>query len=478
MTELQEQPMVMVCVDLDGTLIATDLLWESVLLLARKRPADLVRLPLWLMQGKARLKRELAARVRPDPTTLPYRENVLEFLRQCRQDGQSLLLATASNERLAHGVAEHLGLFDDVIASNEQANLKGHRKLEAIQSRCGEVAFDYVGDAKADLPLWRAARRAVLVHPEARLLEEAKRAFPSCIVLGEPINRLRAYVRLMRPHQWAKNALIAVPLLMSHQVMDLSKVLAVLLAMLAFNMAASAAYVFNDLFDMQSDRRHPVKRRRPLAAGKVSIPSASVLMLLLLGICATITCWLPLLFVALLICYIAVTLTYSLYFKRKLMVDVICLAGLYSLRILAGGAAAGVIVSPWLLAFSMFLFLSLAFVKRYTELAAGRESATVIPGRGYWAGDIEMVRSIGPASGYLCVLVLCLYISSQDVLKLYHHHDLLWLECPILLYWISRIWFLAHRQQMPDDPVLFAVKDKISLAAGAIALLILLLAWL
>ena len=270
----------------------------------------------------------------------------------------------------------------------------------------------------------------------------------------------RSLIKALRPHQWAKNVLVFVALIAAHQVFQLDSLLKCGLAFLAFSFTASAVYILNDLLDLESDRRHVKKRFRPFASGAASIPAGVALFVALLGAAAAASALLPPTFIGLLLVYVVLTTAYSVYLKRKLMVDVLCLASLYTLRILAGGAAASIVISPWLMAFSMFFFLSLAFAKRYTELTAAAGSAEKIPGRGYWAQDLELIRSLGPTSGYLCVLVFCLYLNSPDVSIHYNRPEFLWLSCPILLYWISRVWFLAYREQLDDDPVAFALHDR------------------
>jgi 4-hydroxybenzoate polyprenyltransferase/phosphoserine phosphatase len=457
-------------VDLDGSVIATDLLWESLLALARQRPLELLKVPLWLCQGRALLKRRLAEAARLDPASLPYRPEVLEFLRGLHNSGRRLILATAAEERAARSVADHLGIFDEVMASDGQTNLKGREKLRRIIDEVGTGRFDYLGDSSADLPLWEKAGAAVLVGPSGGLLKRACAVCKPSKIFEVRRQRGRAMLRAMRPHQWAKNVLLAVPLMASHQLHNLNALLHVICAIVVFSLAASSVYIFNDLLDLESDRKHPRKRLRPLASGDLpltlGLAIAPMLALVSVGT-AAVALGKP--FALLLLLYLGMTTAYSLYLKRKLMVDVLCLAGLYTARIFAGGAAAGVVVSHWLLAFSMFFFLSLAFCKRYAELSRAELSEKRVGGRGYFSVDLDLIRILGPVSGYLSVLVLCLYINSPDVLRLYAQPAALWLICPLLLYWITRVWFLAQRRLMEEDPVVFALKDRISYVTGLVA---------
>jgi HAD superfamily hydrolase (TIGR01549 family) len=477
-TVTQEERDCPLCVDLDGTLVATDLLWETVLEMLRSRPHDALRLPLWLLGGRAQFKRRITDLIDFDVALLPYRAEVLDFLREQKEAGRRIVLVTAADERVARAVAQYLRLFDEVIASDGQSNLKGEEKLRAIRERLGTERFDYLGDSTADLPLWQSAERALLVCPNRRLLASASRVCSPFRVFESPTphGKIKEILRVMRPHQWAKNVLLLVPLMTAHRWFDPAALIQILLAFIAFSLAASSVYILNDLLDLQSDRKHPSKRFRPLASGHLPIPTGFGVAAALLGLSLGLATALPWAFDGLLLTYVVVTTAYSAYFKRRLLIDVLCLAGLYTLRILAGGAATGIVISPWLMAFSMFFFLSMAFAKRYTELSVMRGTEGKIPGRGYRVSDLEMIRSVGPASGYLCVVVFSLYISSPDVLRLYTRPTMLWLFCPILLYWILRVWFLAHRQELPHDPVLFALQDRQSYLAGLLFALIQLVA--
>jgi 4-hydroxybenzoate polyprenyltransferase len=458
-------------VDLDGTLLATDLLWESILRLAPSRPLDLLRLPLWIAGGKAQCKRRICERVEVEPETLPYRPEVLDLLRREKAEGRRILLTTASDERLAEPIARHLGLFEAVIGSDGERNLSGGTKLQGIRDRLGDAAFDYIGDSRKDLPVWEAARRALVANPTRGILRAAARVCAP-IPVSSPTRtggRIRHLIRALRPQQWIKNVLLLVPLLLAHELLDGGKLFAAASAFVAFSLCASGGYVINDLLDLEADRRHPRKRNRPFASGALSIPLGLALLGSLVAggmLLSILRVGLP--FTGMLALYLVLTLSYSLYFKEKLFVDVLLLSGLYVHRVVAGAVATQVVVSPWLLAFSLFFFVSLAFVKRFCEL----ERLDVRAGdrlrrRNYRREDVGIIQSLGPASGYLSVLVLALYISSADVVRLYATSELLWLICPVLLYWITRIWFLAGRGELPDDPVLFAARDRSSYLAGA-----------
>jgi len=464
-------------VDLDGTLIVGDTLCESLVLLARMRPLLLLCLPWWLRQGRAALKDQVARRVLPAVDTLPYRTEVLEFLREQKAQGRRLVLATATNIRIAQDVAAHLGIFDAVIASDAGANLRGERKLQAIRNQCGSAPFDYAGDSKMDLPLWRAARHAYVVTGRPGILKNARAVCSPKRVFDSPPAGM-AFFKAMRPVQWVKNLLLLAPLFLAHQYGDHHKLLAALLAFMAMSLCASAIYLVNDLCDLTADRAHPRKKFRPLAAGLLSIPTAITMAggLLALGV-AMAMFMVNGRFAGLLLLYLLFTTCYSLYFKQMLLLDVFILAGLYTLRLIAGGIAVGVPLSFWLLAFAMFLFVSLAFVKRYAELSLMKDAdIPAARGRCYHTTDSQMLAGLGTASGYLAVMIFALYINSAQVSALYQQPQILWLICPILLYWISRIWFLAHRRAMEDDPVIFAVRDRVSWICILTALLLILLA--
>lgn len=451
------------CVDLDGSLIHSDLLVESAALLARHRFRDLPRLAGWLKRGKACLKSEIARRVSVDVGTLPYNEALLERLRDERARGRRLCLATACTRELAEAVAAHLGLFDAIVASDER-NLSGRNKAEALVARFGDGGFDYVGNDEVDLRVWRHARQAWVIDPSPGLLRRLRRLRPAPEVIRRaPRSGLRDWAKALRLHQWLKNLLIFVPALAAHDL-SAASLMAGALAFLAFGLCASSVYLLNDLLDLPDDRAHRTKRTRPFAAGYLPVLHGVVAIpLLLVAAFGLAAVFLPLTYFGLLALYFLLTLAYSLYLKRRVLVDVFTLAGLYTLRILAGAAATATMLSFWMMAFSMFIFLSLALVKRYTELVDKRADGDErLRGRGYAVPDLAILGALGGASGFMAVLVLALYLNSPDVAELYSQPGAIWLACPLLLYWISRVWLLAHRGQMHDDPIVFAVGDRTS----------------
>jgi len=452
------------CVDLDGTLIASDMLWESLFDVARKRPSDLMKLPAWLVGGRAVLKRNLADRSNVDVTLLPYRTDLLAFLQRERARGRRIVLATAADERFANEIAGHLGLFDEVIASDGRRNLKGRAKREALEASFGVGGFDYIGDSASDREVWSSAAAAMVVGGRLVKGRRADRKEPAMVF--ETGGRIQPLIRALRPHQWAKNVLLFVVPLAGH-AFDAATWITAAVAFICFCLAASAVYVLNDLLDLEADRRHERKRRRPLASGAASIPVGLATSFAALAAAAGLSANLPPKFAGLLLLYLVLTTLYSTVLKRRLMVDVVCLAGLYTLRIVAGGAAVSLVPSHWLMAFSMFFFLSLAFAKRYSELSRIR-GAGRLHGRGYGSEDLDLIRSFGPSSSCTCVLVFALYLNSPDVHSHYGRPEILWLMSPVILYWLSRLWFLACRRQLDEDPVLFALHDRISRYCGVL----------
>ena len=449
------------CVDLDGTLIKTDLLWESLLALLKQNPLSMFLLPFWLLKGRAYLKHQIAQRVTLDASTLPYDQDLVEFLSNERRSGRELILATASHVSFAQLVATHLGLFDGrVFGSDRSINLKGARKVALLVERYGTRQFAYAGNSVADLPVWAEANEAIVVSASAGLASRAEALAPVTRVFSQPGSWLKQIVKALRVHQWAKNVLVFIPVVSSHQLTNRPLMIQAALAFLSFSLSASSVYIVNDCLDLASDRRHPRKKYRPFASGRLSIPFGFCLAAGCLAAGIALAFWLPRMFLLVLAGYLVLTTAYSSYLKQFVLLDVIVLAQLYTVRVYGGGAATEVVPSHWLLTFSLFLFLSLALVKRFTELRlASQSEVTELHGRGYWVTDVEHISSIGTASGLIAVLVLALYISSKEVLLLYSHAELLWLVCPVMLYWISRVWMLAYRNRMDDDPVVFAVKD-------------------
>ncbi|MBA3446067.1 MAG: UbiA family prenyltransferase [Pseudaminobacter sp.] len=461
-------------VDLDGTLIASDLLWEGLFLLIRKNPLTLFLIPFWLFRGPAALKQAIAARVDIDAAALPYRDSVLSRLRDEHAGGRKIILATGTPRKFAEAIAAHLGFFDAVLATDGLENLTSGRKRAALVAAYGDGGFDYAGNSRHDLKVFDAAREAIVVAPDRSAARW--QAAHGCEMVAGTKPTFKTILKMLRVHQWLKNSLIAVPMVLSHEYFNLDMLLACALAFVSYSAAASAIYIVNDFFDLALDRKHPTKRNRPFASGALSIPFGLASILVLLAISFTAAAFLPSLFLGVLVAYLVATTAYSLSIKRMLLLDVLMLAGLYTMRLLAGAAATGVEVSFWLLAFSTFFFLSLALVKRFVEL---RSSDLVrgerIAGRGYRAEDQEIVAQAGMASAFSSALVLALYIDSDAVRELYPNPWMVWPLAPIVLYLTMRIWILARRDEMNEDPVVFIIRDwrsqLVALTGGAMLLI-------
>lgn len=459
------------CVDLDGTLIRNDLSVEAMLALGKHEPLRLLRLMAELVNGRAALKLALANETSCDIAHLPYNEEVLALVRQARAEGRRTVLVSASPRPWVEAVAAHLGLFDEILATDDAAtNLAGKIKAENLRSRFGEKGFDYAGNARVDLPVWRHAREAIVVTPNRNVLTRAQAQGPVAQVIDDRPAPLDTWLRAIRIHQWAKNLLVFIPLFAAHAWGDSALVGQALLAFLVFSLTASSVYLLNDLLDLDADRRHPRKKRRPFAAGNLPVAHGVIATVFLLGGAAALAAFLPPVFRGTLAVYYLTTVAYSFYLKRVVLIDILVLAGLYTLRLIAGAAAIAVTPSFWLLAFAVFLFMSLALVKRYTELLVQRHAGAVTAhGRGYHVDDFPLLQTMGVVAGYISVLILALYINSETGKALYSQIEFIWSLCILLLFWISRIWFLAHRGEMNDDPLVFSLTDRVSQAVAIAA---------
>jgi 4-hydroxybenzoate polyprenyltransferase len=461
-------------VDLDGTLIASDTLLESILLYLKSRPFCFFLLFGWLLKGKSFFKDQLAQRVCPEPTTLPYRQEVLEYIGKARASGKPVILATAAHHRIATSVAEHLGLFSAVLASDAGINLSGQRKLNAVLAETGEKPFAYIGDAAVDIPLWKAADTAVLIESSAEL-SKCLKGHPRVAILRseQREGKLRTWIKTLRLHQWAKNLLVFLPAIMAHRIMEPAIVLHLCLAFLSLSLTASSVYLLNDLLDLEDDRQHSKKKYRPLASGTFSIKKAFFLIPIFLIISYSVALLLlPMPFLFSLVIYLLLTSLYSFILKQKIIIDIILLATLYTFRVIVGAIAVNILVSSWLLAFSMFFFLSLALMKRYSELLMMHESLDQMPGRGYLKLDAETIMISGITSGQLSLLVFSLFMNAEHMQYLYGQPKLLWFVIPVLFYWLTRMWMISHRGDMIEDPIVFTIKDPPSWIVLAIIVLI------
>jgi 4-hydroxybenzoate polyprenyltransferase len=460
-------------VDLDGTLLLTDTLAEMAAHFVRVAPWKAPLLMIWLLRGRAYLKSRLGEYWAPNPATLPINKDVLEYLREEHRGGRTLVLATAAPERVARSIADQLGIFSGVLASSESVNLKGSRKAAAIRSMAGEK-FLYAGNSSADFAIWRESSGAVLAGAPRHFAGRLKKAgIP--LLASFPRSRKRLW-RILRAHQWVKNVLIVLPIATSHRFFEPAVLATALIACAVFSLTASAVYIVNDILDVESDREHSHKKLRPFASGSVPIVWGAISAICLVLVSAALSLALPVNARWLLAAYLTATMAYSIKIKRMLFADVLALATFYTLRVLFGGAATGITISSWTLAFFMFVFLSLALAKRLSELRVKWHTPdTALPGRGYHVVDIPQMTGLAAASSYASVVVFALYVNSAEAVALYRHPERLWLICPFLIYWLSRFLLISNRGTLHHDPVVFATRDRVSyLVALSVAVIVLL----
>lgn len=478
MTVNKSEKEIPICVDLDETLISSDSLADSIFCAIKNNPLIIFQLPFWILKGKFYFKKRILSFYQINPQTLPYRGEILEFLKQKKGEDRRIVLITASLQEVADSVANHLGIFDEAYGTSSDKNLKAVNKSSFLIDKFGEFGFDYIGDSKADLAVWEKARKSVLVEPTSKILKKAEKFNNIDKVFLRNKNNLKLILQEIRVHQWLKNLLIFLPLLMAHKLDNLELIIKSIVAFFSFSFVASFVYVLNDLLDIDSDRMHPRKKNRPIASGNLSIKIALIIIpiLFIFGMGSSLI-YLSNEFTIVLLIYLLITTLYSFYLKKIYILDIFILSILYTIRLIGGAVAVDVIVSKWLLAFSVFLFLSLAILKRFTELRVMQmENKSKTSGRGYNVDDLNLISILGPTSGYLSVVIFTLYIYSPEVLKLYSVPELLWPVAIFLLLWITRIWFLANRNEMDDDPIVFAVKDRASHLIFSIITILIILA--
>ena len=467
------------CIDLDGTLLRTDTLWEMAIVLLKEQPWKALRLPIWLLQGRARLKERLAATVRLDFASLPYTTELLTYLRQAHASGRELVLVSACDRAVGDQIAEHLGLFSEVITSDGRTNLKGEAKVQLLNGRFGSRGFDYVGNESADFPVWEAARERLVANAPPRIIRRLSRESKAVREFSPQPSRFPALVRALRCHQWSKNLLVFLPVMAAHAYFNLQAVMGALLMFVAWCFVASGMYITNDLFDLEADRRHPTKRLRPFASGDLPLSLgawlAPALLLAGVAIAASVSRGSA----ATVVFYAAMVCAYSYFLKKHSLVDVFALAFMFTIRVVGGGVASGYFVSIWLLAFTSFLFLGLAFLKRCSELvriqALGRKH---MGSRGYGVIDLTVLEMFGIASAFIAIMVLGLYLNSTVAETHYRWPGVLWAEGPILLLWQCRLWLATARGEMHDDPIVYSVRDWVSWFLGVCGLAVFLVATL
>lgn len=455
-----EFPADILIVDLDGTLLRSDMLYESFWSALGRDWRAPINAGMALRRGKPALKEYLAQVAAVDVATLPYNHEVIDFVRARRAEGTRTALVTATDQSIADKIAAHLDIFDEVHGTKDGTNLKGPNKAAFLKETYPDKKLAYMGDAAADLPVWDAVDLAITVNvPEALRARVAKLDTPVQEINGTE-QGAKPYLKALRPHQWLKNILVFLPMLAAHQLTGAS-FLASLAAFVAFSLIASSVYVLNDLLDLKVDRAHPRKCKRPFAAGDIPIAHGTGMAAGLLGAGVLISLLLGGAFFLTMLVYYLATLAYSINLKRRAVVDICVLAGLYTMRIIAGGVATGLELSVWLLAFSIFFFFSMASVKRQAELVdMAKRGKLDAGGRGYTVKDLDIISMMSIGAGYMSILVMALYVNSPAVVELYSTPAALWGVCFILLYWISRIAIITHRGHMDDDPVLFAAKDR------------------
>ena len=467
-TTSNEEADVPLVIDLDDTLVRSDLLVESFFGVLGRNPLAALRALPALAKGKNVLKQKLAERFSFDPATLPYNPAVIALAREAVANGRRVVLASASDARIVGPIADHLG-FNQWFASDASVNLKSSRKAARLVSEFGERNFDYAGNEAADLKVWQHARKAIAVGAPDGLVRRLRMG-QEVIRISPAQPSLKPWIKMIRPHQWAKNALVLVPMLTSH-MFTAHNILYSLLAFVAFSLCASGVYVVNDLVDIEADRTHPTKRKRPFASGDVPVLKGAAAGVLLLAAAFALAALVNLDFLAALAVYFAVNMAYSFSLKRKMIIDVVTLGGLYTIRVVAGAEAIGAPLSEWLMAFSMFMFLFLAIIKRHSEMVMRLNAGLSDPSnRNYKAVDINVLAGLAAAAGYSSVIVLALYIASDAARSLYHHVQFLWFVCPLLLYWVARFTMMSQRQHVPDDPLVFALRDRVTLGIAVTVL--------
>ena len=461
-----------ICVDLDGTLVNTDTLVESLAIFIKKRPDALSKLPLWLLKGKSNFKRQVSKRVKIDAAILPYNQEVLAYLKDMREKGHDLYLVTGANQVVAAAVAQHLGFFKGVYCSSKKVNLVGAAKAQLLNTIFGEKNYIYLGNSSDDLAVWRSAKESIVVNSSTSVLKTAKKISTVTKVIDKDRVKFKLWLKSIRIHQWTKNLLLLAPIFLSNQLITMQQLVTGALAFFSFSLIASAGYVFNDFLDINSDRKHKTKCARPFASGKVSLHLVPKMLsgLFLAGI--GISLFLPPGFTAIVLLYFVATVSYTLWLKRIAIIDVVSLAFFYSLRLYAGGEANSIKLSVWLFAFSSFFFLSLALIKRTSELKTSidlKQAATL--SRGYLIKDNKKIKFLGKLSGAMSILILGYYIFSETAHEIYKQPAILFSVCVLLGFWLARCWRLSEDGELDHDPVSFAIRDKISyIVAAGVAL--------
>lgn len=459
------------CVDLDGTLLKTDTLCETAIAHVKARPWRALLFPFLLLRGRAYLKKKVAEGTRLDCESLPFTTQLVEHLKSERAGGREVLLVSACDRSVAEQIAGHLGVFDGVIASDGTTNLKGRAKAQVLVDRFGKSGFDYAGNERADLPVWAAARERLVVNGTPSLARRLAREPAPVREFPARPSRVRGLLRAIRSYQWSKNSLVFMPIVTAHAYLNPHAIGGALAMFVSWCLVASGIYVSNDLLDLEADRRHPTKRSRPFASGDVPLLYGVMLapVLVAAGLAMALVVSPP---AALALgSYIVVSTAYSFHLKKRPLIDVFTLAFLFTIRVVGGGLASGYPVTMWLLAYTTFLFLGLAFLKRCSELvriqALGRRH---LGSRGYGVSDLPLLQMFGVASAFVAIVVFALYLNSTVAAAQYRWPEALWGVAPCLLFWLCRLWLATARGEMHDDPIVYSMRDWVSWLVGACVL--------
>ena len=453
-------------INLDGTLVKSDMLYETFWSAFEKN----LFIPLIsickLFFGKSHIKNFLANNANFDVETLPYNKIVIDYIQRHKSQGGKVALVSSSAELVALKISKHINLFDEVYASSKQIKLNGINKALFLNQRYGIRKYDYLGNSLEDIQIWKYSNKAITIDASRYLEKKCYEINQKCFHLKSEnrVNDIKAFFIAIRPYQWLKNILIFLPIIAAHNINNIV-ILDAILAFISFSFTASSVYLINDLLDLKSDRNHPHKNKRPFASGDLPMQMGHILGLatLLLGIICALK--LGLNFLSVLFLYFLITIFYSIYFKKRTIIDIFILSLLYTIRIIGGGVATNIDVSFWLLAFAIFIFLSLAAIKRQSELVdLLKRGKSEIVGRGYNVQDLNFISSFALSAGLLSNLVLILYINSPKVFSLYPNPEFLWFSCFLFLFWIVRICFKTNRGEMNYDPIIFSIKDNISIS--------------
>ncbi|MGB9701961.1 MAG: UbiA family prenyltransferase [Candidatus Kapaibacteriota bacterium] len=463
-------------VDLDGTLISTDVLMEQLFILLKRKPYFILHILVWFFQGYAKLKYEITKRVELSPEILPYKEEVINWVKTQKEAGRKIVLATAAQIENAEIIGNYIGIFDEIIATTPNYNLRGNNKRLILNQKFGEKNYDYIGDAYIDLNVWKSARKAILVEPTKDLISRTKQITNVEKVFEPKDSKISIFLKSIRVNQWLKNFLIFVPVILAHHF-DLITLLQLLISFILFSFVSSAVYLLNDLYDLEADRKHPIKKNRPLASGQMHLSTGLYYSIGFLLVSLTLSYFfLTISFFYILLLYFIANLFYSLYFKYQPIFDIILLSFLYTIRLFAGGFIANVIISEWLISFSLFFFTSLAILKRYAEIKIYENTKISTPNvRGYNLKDTQFLFTSGIASSITSSLIFILYIQSEKVTKLYTHPQYLIVIAIILILFLLRTWFNVGKDLKTDNPIEMVLSDKINYLLLLIVVLIMFL---